>query len=161
MVAAAVLGLAGLVSAQLGWSGALPTAAPAAPPRDPDPAVVAPVGPSAGPLVGPVGAAEEDLRQAPTVTLRFGVGAVLDDEARAALAPVVEVLAAPDAAPVLLTGTAEPGPDGADSRRLAQLRAEAVAAELVASGVPAQLLRTTTVVDAAVGRSVVVTSDGP
>jgi outer membrane protein OmpA-like peptidoglycan-associated protein len=91
----------------------------------------------------------------------FSVGAVLDDAARADLEPVLAVLTRPDAAPVLLTGSAEPGVDDASALRLAQQRADAVAAALVEAGAPASLLRTTAVVDPGAARSVVLASEVP
>ena len=182
-VVVGLLGLAALVLSQLAVAGALPV------PGEDRPDVVA-VGPTAPvtpedevvPTVGPVpgsdapspappaealpGSVEpsaglEALARVPTTTVEFSVGAVLDDAALAELQPVLAVLTRPDAAPVLITGSAEPGVDDASALRLAQQRAEAVADALVEAGAPASLLRTTAVVDPGAARSVVVASEVP
>lgn len=95
------------------------------------------------------------------VTVQFTVGAVLDDQARAVLAEAAVVLAAPDAAPVLVTGHAEPGADRSGATRLAASRAAVVIEALVESGVPIQLLRADAVVDGDSGRTVRLAPDTP
>jgi outer membrane protein OmpA-like peptidoglycan-associated protein len=154
-----LLGLAALVLSQLAVAGALPvpTVGPvpgsdAPSPAPPAEALPGSVEPSAG-----LGA----LARVPRTTVVFPVGAVLDDAALAELQPVLAVLTRPDAAPVLITGSAEPGVDDASALRLAQQRADAVAVALVEAGAPASLLRTTAVVDPGAARSVVVASEVP
>lgn len=133
-----------------------------------DPAASAPpTGTTAVPSTGalpPVAAPPSELggrTPVPTSTVVFQVGAVIDQDARARLDEVLAVLGEPGAAPVLLTGSAEPGGDEAAALRLAQQRADAVAAALVEAGAPASLLRTAAVVDGDAGRTVVVSSEVP
>lgn len=141
--------------------GSDPPVAPAtaAPPVEPVPAN----GPSAAAAhdgrVGDSGGPR--LRPVPVTTVGFVAGAVLDDRATEGLQPVLDVLTSPDAAPVLVTGSAQPGPDEASALRLAQQRAEAVVAELVDAGVPASLLSTAAVVDAGGARAVVLAPAAP
>lgn len=156
-VVLAVLALPALVGAQVVVAAVAP---------DPGTAVVAvpdpagPTGPAPALLPAP-SAAPDDLVVVDEVTVRFAVGAVLDEAALDALAPAAAVLAAPDAAPVLLLGSAEPGPDEDAARRLAQERADAVRQALLDAGAAEQLLRTRAVVDADQGRAVVVRTDVP
>lgn len=109
----------------------------------------------------PLAAVAADAEPVPETTVVFSVGAVLDQEATDALQPVLDVLLSPGAAPALVHGTAEPGPDPDVSSALATARADAVVAALVERGVPASLLRVSAEVDAAGGRAVVVAPDVP
>jgi outer membrane protein OmpA-like peptidoglycan-associated protein len=136
--------------------GPVPTAEPEPTPDEPTPE------PTLEPVAPPETAAPEpDLREVDPVTISFTAGAVLDEAALEAVAGLADVLATADAAPVVVVGYAEPGPDEAVALRLATSRAEAVVAALVDLGVPAQLLRVGAVVDGDAGRTVVVGPDRP
>ncbi len=164
VVTTGVLALATLVAGQLavaGSEGAGPdrgpveavapaTAAPPTVPSAPSPPAVPPPAPVA-----------TDAEPVPETTVVFAVGAVLDQAGTDALQPVLDVLLTPGAAPALVHGTAEPGPDPDVSAALATARADAVVAALVERGVPASLLRVSAEVDAAGGRAVVVAPDLP
>jgi outer membrane protein OmpA-like peptidoglycan-associated protein len=146
--------------------GPRPPAEPSAPADDGPETTIPPVedrpsstaAPQPAPVPEPPAAslAAPDLREVAPTTVSFAVGAVLDATARELLLGLADVLAAPDAAPVLVVGYAEPGPDEAAALRLAQARAQEVAEALVELGVPEVLIRSQAVVDGDAGRSVVV-----
>lgn len=144
-----------------------PSAAPGpeptqAPTTDPATDPVPTPEPTLEPVAPPATAAPDPgLREVDEVRITFAAGAVLDEQARQAVAGLAEVLAAADAAPVVVLGSAEPGGDEEAARRLAASRARAVTDALVDLGVPEQLLRVVAVVDADAGRTVVVAPDRP